>query len=186
MSFSVVPPPPRDGTYSGSFTGTRFVTKASPSTSDGSLGFTVQDGSITVTMPGAGSVRWILQPASRVSSPAASAEQMSHAHSAARCWRARPHPHHARAPGYAHRSARDRASTPPSAPGPQWLNGIGHIISKIFGSVATPPPAQSRLPLHETRGYKERGRFLHERSGVEGRLKKEKSWRASGLMTSRS
>jgi hypothetical protein len=52
--------------------------------------------------------------------------------------------------------------------------------------VATPPPAQSRLPLHETRGYKERGRFLHERSGVEGRLKKEKSWRASGLMTSRS
>jgi hypothetical protein len=55
MSFTAAAPPPLDGTYSGSFTGTQFVTNACPSTINGSIGFTVQDGSITVTMPGAGS-----------------------------------------------------------------------------------------------------------------------------------
>ena len=53
-SFTAAAPPPLDGTYSGSFTGTQFLTGACPSTINGSIGFTVQGGSITVTMPGAG------------------------------------------------------------------------------------------------------------------------------------
>jgi hypothetical protein len=55
MSFNAATPPPLDGTYAGSFTGTQFVTGACPSTITGSLGYTVQGSTITVTIPGAGS-----------------------------------------------------------------------------------------------------------------------------------
>ena len=55
QTFNAATPPPLDGTYSGSFTGTQFVTGACPSTITGSLGYAVQGGNITVTIPGAGS-----------------------------------------------------------------------------------------------------------------------------------
>jgi hypothetical protein len=55
QSFNAATPPPLDGTYAGTFTGTQFVTGACPSSISGSIGFTVQGTNITVTVPGGGS-----------------------------------------------------------------------------------------------------------------------------------
>jgi hypothetical protein len=54
-SFNAATPPPLDGAYAGSFTGTQFATGVCPAPIAGSLGFTVSAGNITATLPGAGS-----------------------------------------------------------------------------------------------------------------------------------
>jgi hypothetical protein len=54
-SFSAATPPPLNGAYAGSFTGTAFATGVCPAPIGGSLGFSVSSGNITATLPGAGS-----------------------------------------------------------------------------------------------------------------------------------
>ena len=54
-SFVAATPPPLDGVYAGSFTGTQFVSGTCSGALTGSLGFSVQGSTITVTVPGAGS-----------------------------------------------------------------------------------------------------------------------------------
>jgi hypothetical protein len=55
MSFNAATPPPLDGTYVGNFTGTQFVSACPGGAGiSGSLGFSVQGSTITVTGPGAG------------------------------------------------------------------------------------------------------------------------------------
>jgi hypothetical protein len=53
-SFIAATPPPLDGNYAGNFLGTQFVANACSAPITGSLGFTVQANTITVTIPGAG------------------------------------------------------------------------------------------------------------------------------------
>ncbi len=53
-SFVAATPPPLDGTYAGTFTGTQFITGTCQAPINGSLQFSVQGGDITVTIPGAG------------------------------------------------------------------------------------------------------------------------------------
>ena len=54
-SFNAETPPPLDGTYAGSFTGTEFATGACPAPISGSIGFKVSGASIAATIPGSGS-----------------------------------------------------------------------------------------------------------------------------------
>jgi hypothetical protein len=55
-SFNAATPPPLDGTYAGNFTGTQILSACPGGAGiSGSLGFSVQGSTITVTAPGAGS-----------------------------------------------------------------------------------------------------------------------------------
>jgi hypothetical protein len=54
-TFNAATPLPLDGGYVGTFTGTQFAPNACPAPINGSLGFTVTGGTISATLPGAGS-----------------------------------------------------------------------------------------------------------------------------------